>query len=275
MDFIIAALLGLIEGITEYLPISSTGHLLVASEVIAYLFGASFIADKAWRVTFDIVIQIGPILAILFYFRKELWEIIRTLPTNRATQRFVLNLILAFIPAGLAGLALGKIAEIPWLIGAALLVGGVIFLLIEQNPRKASVTELYQITPVQALVIGLAQITALIPGVSRSGATIVAGLLLGLERQVITQFTFYLAIPTLTIATLYSLYKAARDNALTTGSLGLLAVGTLVAFISAYAAVAWFLKFVSTHNFRAFGIYRIVFGVIVLMLALFTPILSR
>jgi undecaprenyl-diphosphatase len=274
MDFIYSILLGLIEGITEYLPISSTGHLLVASELMVFVNRASFLADKNVRQTFDIVIQVGPIIALLIYFRKEILEIITTLPTNRATQRFALNILIAFIPAGVVGVLLGKLVEDPRLIALALIVGGVVFILVEQRDHKPTVLELSAITPAQALIIGCAQILALIPGVSRSGATIVAGLLIGVERRVITQFTFYLAIPTLIIATGYSLFKASRAGELGGANLPLLAIGTLVAALSAYAAIAWFLRYVSTHSFRAFGIYRIVFGAIVLILALATTLLS-
>jgi undecaprenyl-diphosphatase len=307
MDFLFAILLGLIEGVTEYLPISSTGHLLVASELFTWLAVTVFKAHSAFdihtigylqpfdlglamsifkgqtffdarsngfRQTFDIVIQIGPILAILVYFRQDLWQIVTGIPRDHRVRMLVLNLILAFVPAGVVGLLIGKITENAPLIGATLLIGGIIFLIIEARPRAVTVSDLYAITPVQALIIGVAQITALIPGVSRSGATIVAGLLLGLRRDVITRFTFYLAIPTLVIATGYSLFRAFRAGELTGGNTGLLLVGTLVAFVSAYAAVAWFLRYVSTHDFRLFGVYRIVLGVIVLVLALFTPLLS-
>jgi undecaprenyl-diphosphatase len=211
----------------------------------------------------------------LIYFRNELWQIVRDLPRNPRARMLLVNILLAFIPAGIVGVALGKLSDSAPLIGAALLIGGIIFLLVEARPREVIVTDLYAITPLQALLIGVAQITALIPGVSRSGATIVAGLLLGLRRDVITKFTFYLAIPTLLIATGYSLYKAAKGGELGGGNLGFLLVGTAVAFVSAYAAIAWFLRYVSTRNFRAFGVYRIVIGAIILILALATPLLSQ
>ncbi len=275
MDFIYAIILGIVEGVTEYLPISSTAHLLIVSELLTFLNRTSFLADRQVRATFDIVIQIGAIFAILVYFRVDLWEKLRHLPSDPKTQRFWVNLLIAFIPAGVVGLLLGKLIENPILIATALIVGGILFILIDQDGRPASVTDLYQITPVQALGIGVAQITALIPGVSRSGATIIGGLLLGLDRKVATTFSFYLSIPTLLIATLYSLYKAQRDHQLSSSGIGLLAVGTLVAFVCAYAAIAWFLRYVSTHNFRAFGIYRILIGLLILALALFTTILAN
>lgn len=281
MDLIFSIVLGLVEGITEYLPISSTGHLLVVSELFAWLSihvfnQPTFLLPRegGLRHTFNIVIQFGPILAILIYFRKDLWQIVRDLPRDPRARRLVLNLILAFIPAAVIGLILKDIPENGALIGTALLVGGIIFLLIEANPRKATVNELYEITPLQAGIIGVAQITALIPGVSRSGATIVAGLLIGLRRDVITKFTFYLAIPTLIAATGYSLFKSLRAGEFAGSSFGLLIVGTVVAFVSAYAAIAWFMRYVSTHNFRLFGIYRIVVGIIILILALATPLLN-
>jgi undecaprenyl-diphosphatase len=275
MDILYAILLGLIEGITEYLPISSTGHLLIASELIAYFDRSAFLVNRNFRATFDIVIQIGAILAVMVYFRQDLWERVRLIPTDRAVQRFWLNIAIAFVPSAIAGLLLGQLVENPAIIGVALIVGGFIFFGVEAINRPVTVTELNQITPRHALIIGVAQISALIPGVSRSGATIVAGLLLGLERRVITTFTFYLALPTLTIATAYSLFKSARNGELALSNIGLLLIGTGIAFISAYWAVAWLLRYVSTHNFRVFGVYRIIVGAIILYLALTTTILSH
>lgn len=259
MAYIFAIILGLIEGITEYLPISSTGHLLVASALLNF-------PPENLRATFDIVIQIGPVIAVVVYFRHDLWERIRGLLSDRDSQRFWLNILIAFVPAGVVGLLLGKLLETPSIIAATMIIGGILFLLIDRGQHQGKTTDVNQVTPLQALGIGIAQIVALIPGVSRSGATIIGGLLLGLDRKTATRFTFYLAIPTLVIATLYSLYKAIKDGQLHTSDIAPLLIGTAVAFVAAYAAIAWFLRFVSTHTFRGFGIYRIVAGVIIIAL---------
>ncbi len=274
MDFIYSIILGIIEGITEYLPISSTAHLLIASELISYFDKTNFLSNRDVRAVFDIVIQVGPIIALLIYFRQDLWDHLKGLFNDQKAQRFWLNIIIAFIPAGIAGILLGKLVENPTLIGAVLVIGGIIFLVVDRGDGQGAVHDVDDITPVQALGIGVAQITALIPGVSRSGATIIGGLLIGLDRKVAARFSFYLSIPTLIIATLYSLYKAAKAGQLTSSGISLLIVGTVVAGVVAYAAIAWFLRYVSTHNFRAFGIYRIIIGVIILLLALFTQVLS-
>lgn len=274
MDYIYSIILGIVEGITEYLPISSTGHLLIVSELISYFDKTSFLQNRDMRAIFDIVIQLGPILALIIYFRQDLLDHLRGLFSDRRAQRFWLNILIAFIPAGIAGVLLGKLVENPTLIGAALVIGGIIFLVVDRGQGQGAVTDVDAITPVQALGIGIAQITALIPGVSRSGATIIGGLLLGLDRKVAARFSFYLSIPTLTVATLYSLFKAARAGQLSSSGIGLLLVGTVAAFVCAYAAIAWFLRYISTHNFRGFGIYRIIIGIVILALALLTPLLS-
>src|SRR5215831_6012868 len=213
MDYIFVIILGLIEGITEFLPISSTGHLLVASALLNF-------PPETLRATFDIVIQIGPIIAVIVYFRHDLFEKVRGL-SSRDGQRFWLNLVIAFVPAGIAGLLLRRLVESPSIIAAALILGGILFLVIDRGQHAGTITDVNQITPLKALGIGIAQIVALIPGVSRSGATIIGGLLLGLDRKTATRFTFYLAIPTLIIATLYSLFKAVQAGELHTSDLGL------------------------------------------------------
>jgi undecaprenyl-diphosphatase len=264
-DLLNALLLGIIEGITEFLPVSSTGHLLVASALL------HFPSEKI-ALTWNIFIQIGAVLAVLVFYARDLLQQARKLPSNRPTQRFWLNVLIAFFPAAIVGLLveqyIDNVLAKPLPIGIALIVGGVVFLLIEQKPRQGSVHSLEQITPGQALAVGLAQVVSLVPGVSRSGASIVGGLLVGLDRVTATAFSFYLFIPTLGAATLYKLFSAFRAGQLTLDQLPLLAVGTVAAFIVSYLSIVWLLRFVSTHSFRVFGIYRIIAGAIIVGLAL-------
>ena len=264
-DLLNALLLGIIEGITEFLPVSSTGHLLVASALL------HFPSEKI-ALTWNIFIQIGAVLAVLVFYARDLLQQARKLPSDRPTQRFWLNVLIAFFPAAIVGLLMEQyidnVLAKPLPIGIALIVGGVVFLLIEQKPRQGSVHSLEQITPGQALAVGLAQVVSLVPGVSRSGASIVGGLLVGLDRVTATAFSFYLFIPTLGAATLYKLFSAFRAGQLTLDQLPLLAVGTVAAFIVSYLSIVWLLRFVSTHSFRVFGIYRIIAGAIIVGLAL-------
>jgi undecaprenyl-diphosphatase len=272
MDFLFAAILGVVEGLTEFLPISSTGHLLIASALL------HFPADRAFRETFDIFIQLGAIIAVVIYFAKDLIGQAQKIPSDKATQRFWLNVIIASIPAGMVGFFFRNIISgslrTPLIIGVALVIGGVIFLLVEARSLSAKTHELHEISPLQALWVGIAQIIALIPGVSRSGATIIGGLFVGLDRRVATAFSFYLAIPILGSATVYELFSAIKDGHVTGASLPYLLIGTVVAFVFAYASIAWLLRYVATHNFRAFGIYRIIVGAIIIVLALFTSVLA-
>lgn len=200
-----AALLGVVEGVTEFLPISSTGHLIVAADLIRF--------DAA--VAFEIIIQLGAVLAVIWFYHQQLLEQARQLPHDRGLQRFWLNIVLAFIPAAIVGLLLGDYIErvlfSPHVVAVSLIIGGLVLWIIESVPRQPVAHEALQITARQALIVGLAQLAALIPGVSRSGATIVGGMLSGLNRPAATEFSFYLAIPTLGAATLYSLAKDFRS----------------------------------------------------------------
>lgn len=278
MDLLNAILLGIVEGLTEFLPISSTGHLLVASALLAF-------PPESYRLSFDIFIQIGAVVAVLAYYARDLLAQARQLPSNRTIQRFWLNILIAFVPAAIVGLLVESQLDafmatsdssIPSLvIAVALILGGIVFLLVERGERPGRVHALTEITPRQAFLIGLAQVTSLIPGVSRSGATIVGALLVGLDRVTATAFSFYLFIPTLGMATLYKLYGAFRDQLIMVDQLPLFLVAAFVALIVSYASIAWLLRFVSSHDFKLFGVYRIGAGGVILVLALFTTLLAQ
>lgn len=256
-----ALLLGIIEGLTEFLPVSSTGHLIIAADILHF--------NGSSAKTFEIVIQLGAILAVCWHYRARLIVLLRTSPKEQAVQNFnfILNLCLAFLPAAVLGLVFhGYIKEhlfTPFNVAIALIVGGVIILWVEQRrytPRINSVDEVRWKT---ALKIGLCQAVALIPGTSRSGATIMGGLLFGLSRQTATEFSFFLAIPTMFAATLYDLYKS--WHLLNSHDIGLFAVGFIAAFVSALLMVKALLAYVAHHSFRSFAWYRIGFGVLVLI----------
>ena len=260
-----AIILGIVEGLTEFLPISSTGHIIVAKNVLGYQDAAQ---------TFTVVIQIGAVGAIAWYYRVDLWKrITQFFEGSKSAQKFWINLVIATIPAGLAGLALDKTMEkysVPSTVAVALIIGGVILLMAEKKFATTSHTtklELDEITPKQALGVGLAQVVSLIPGVSRSGATIVGGMFAGLNRLTAATFSFYMSLPILGLACLYKLVKARHElGNLPGGSLSLV-VGTIAAFISALAVVSWLLKYISNHDFKPFAYYRILFGMFVLILA--------
>jgi undecaprenyl-diphosphatase len=260
-DIINAAIMGIVEGITEFLPISSTGHLIVAGALLNF---------NALGGTFEIFIQLGAVLAVIVFYARELWG--QALAIGQpATQRLWLGILIAFIPAAVIGLLLGDfITEVlfsPVVVAIALIVGGILFILVEQRPSAAQIAQTRELSAIslrQALVIGIGQTLALIPGVSRSGATIITGLLTGLDRPTATKFSFYLTIPTLGAATVYSLVRSLDQ--ITSDELVLLAVGTIVSFIVSLAAIGWLLRYVARNNFIAFGYYRILAGVVILAL---------
>lgn len=279
MDFIYAIVLGIVEGITEFLPISSTGHLLVASAFLNFPTAALQVPDpKAFRDTFTIFIQIGAVVAVLAFYRRDLAAQARRIRQDRVVQRFWLGIALAFLPAAIIGFLLRNVIKevlfTPIAVGVALVIGGIVFLLIERRPRTPHVTALEAITLRKALLIGVAQVTALIPGVSRSGASIVGSLLLGLDRRTATAFSFYLAIPTLGLATLFDLLLALREGSVMTEHLPLFGVGAFVSFVVAWLSIAWLLRYVSRNSFRIFGYYRIVAGAVIIGLVLFTNVLA-
>jgi undecaprenyl-diphosphatase len=266
LDLIKAALMGVVEGITEFLPISSTGHLIVAGSLLQF-----YPDNQTFANAFTIFIQLGAVIAVILFYWRKLWAQVRGIGTAEA-QRFWFNLILAFLPAAVLGLLLGDLVDEflfhNWIVATSLIVGGIIFLIIENRPQtnssKGKITDLSAMTPIQALTIGFAQTIALIPGVSRSGASIVSGLLMGMSRPVATEFSFYLAIPTLGAATLYSLYRVRED--ITSDNLLVLIVGTVVSGIIAWLSIAWLLRFVASNTFKAFGYYRIVAGIVIFVL---------
>ena len=254
-----AAIMGVVEGLTEFLPISSTGHLILAGALLGF--------DDEKAKVFDIAIQTGAIFAVILVYWQKIRDTVRALPTERQAQRFALNVLIAFVPAVVLGLLLGKAIKAnlftPAVVASAFIVGGLIILWVERRPQsEARIHDVDAMTPWDALKVGLVQCLAMIPGTSRSGATIIGGMMLGLSRRAATDFSFYLAIPTLIGAGAYSLYK---DRALLSPQdLPMFTVGLVFSFLSAWLCVRWLLRYISTHNFVPFAWYRIAFGVIVL-----------
>ncbi|MES2535032.1 MAG: undecaprenyl-diphosphate phosphatase [Pseudomonadota bacterium] len=268
MDFILilkAAIMGIVEGLTEFLPISSTGHLILAGSLL------NFTGEKVKL--FEIVIQAGAIFAVCWEYRVKIGSVMTGIFTDPKEQKFVLNLIIAFLPAAALGLVFGKsIKEVlfsPVPVALAFIIGGIVILWVEKRHKStlvaARIQSVDEMTPLDALKIGLAQAFALIPGTSRSGATIIGGMMFGMSRKAATEFSFYLAIPTLLGATVYSLYK--ERALLSVADLPLFSVGTISAFISAFFCVRWLLRYISSHDFTVFAWYRIVFGIVVLVTA--------
>lgn len=256
-------ILGIVQGLTEFLPISSTGHLIVVSALLNF--------EGSLGGTFEIFIQLGTVFSVLIFFRREIWQQVRAAPSDRGVRRFWLAIVVAAVPAALVGVLFSDeikaVLFSPAVVGVALIVGGLIFLLVERRPAPAAGTpEATAITLRQAAVVGLAQMFALIPGTSRSGATIVGGLLAGLSRRAAAQFSFYLAIPMLGAATLYDLWKS-RDL-IGSDDLAMLLLGAAVAGVVGWLAVGWLLRYVSSHTFIAFGYYRIAAGAVILLLLL-------
>lgn len=260
-DILKVIVLGIVQGITEFLPISSTGHLIVTKAALNF--------QTSLQETFEIFIQIGSVIAVIAFYRADLLRQVRTVRNDGGVQRLWIAIVIAAIPAALAGFLLQDfITETlyaPAVVGVTLILGGFVFLLIERRPTPPDQTsELGAITPRQAILVGLAQMVALIPGVSRSGASIVGGLLSGMNRTVATQFSFYLSIPVLGGATVYSLLKAL--DTVQGDDLFLLALGTVVTLIVSWFAIGWLLRYVARNNFVLFGYYRIAAGIVILIL---------
>jgi undecaprenyl-diphosphatase len=260
-----AAVMGIVEGLTEFLPISSTGHLILAGALLGF--------DDEKAKVFDIAIQTGAIFAVILVYWQKLRDTLVALPSDRQAQQFALNVLVAFVPAVLLGLLFGKAIKAhlftPVVVASTFIIGGFIILWAERrqatNPATARIHEVEAMTMLDALKVGLVQCLAMVPGTSRSGATIIGGMLLGLSRKAATDFSFYLAIPTLIGAGAYSLYK---DRALLSAAdLPLFGVGLLFAFVSAWLCIRWLLRYIATHSFVPFAWYRIVFGVVVLVTA--------
>jgi undecaprenyl-diphosphatase len=268
-----AAILGIVEGLTEFLPISSTGHLIVASSMLGF--------TGAHVATFEVAIQTGAMLAVIWEYRQRLLDTVLQITRERGAQRFALNVVIAFLPALAFGLALGALIKShlfhPVPVAAAFVVGGLIILWVERRhhrrfgerdlagARLARVQTVDDMTALDALKVGLVQCVALIPGTSRSGATIIGGMLFGLSRTAATEFSFYLAIPTLIGAGVYSLWK--QRALLSVDDAPLFAVGLLLAFMSALVCIRWLIRYISTHDFTPFAWYRIAFGAVVLTTA--------
>lgn len=272
MDLLFAAkiiIMGIVEGLTEFLPISSTGHLILAGSLLN-------LPGEKFKV-FEIVIQAGAIFAVCWEYRRKIASVIGGLASEPKARKFALNVIIAFLPAALLGLLFSKnikavlFAPVP--VALAFIIGGLIILWVERKNQgvdehdisHARIHNVDDMSMLDALKIGAAQAFALIPGTSRSGATIIGGMLFGLSRKAATEFSFFLAIPTLLGATVYSLYKARED--LSIADLPTFGLGTVAAFVSAFFCVRWLLRYISSHNFNAFAWYRIAFGLMILVTA--------
>ncbi len=266
LELIKAIVLGLVEGITEFLPVSSTGHLIIVAALLD--FGQSL------RDTFIIFIQLGAVVAVVLFYWRDLWYQLTHFYRDRAVMRLWWAIGIAFLPAAIIGLLFGAAIKArlfsPIIVASALIAVGILFIVIEKRAanRPSSVTTqtMAQITLRQALVVGLSQLFAFIPGTSRSGASIIGGMLAGMNRKTATQFSFYLSIPTLGGATLYDLWEN-RDG-LSNGDLGLLLVGAVISGVVAWWAIRWLLRYVSSNDFIPFGWYRILAGILVFILIL-------
>ena len=251
--------MGIVEGLTEFLPVSSTGHLILTGSLLGF-------SDAKSKV-FDIAIQTGAIFAVMIVYWQRLRETMTGLGSDARAQRFAVNVGVAFFPAVILGLLFGKAIKAhlftPAVVASTFIIGGFIILWAERRTAGvARVDSVDDMTPTDALKVGLAQCLAMIPGTSRSGATIIGGMLLGLSRKCATDFSFFLAIPTLIGAGLYSLYK--ERALLSMADIPLFGVGLLFSFLAAWLCVRWLLRYISTHTFVAFAWYRIAFGLIVL-----------
>ena len=254
-----ALILGIVEGLTEFLPVSSTGHLILAGDLLHF-------NDERGKL-FEIVIQSGAILAVCWEYRAKIASVLGGLFHDATAQRLVLNLFIAFLPLAILGLLFGKAIKAhlfqPVPVAIAFIVGAFIILWAEKRKHRIRVESVDELDVIDAFKLGLCQALALIPGTSRSGATIIGGLLLGLSRKAATEFSFFLAIPTLLVATVYQLYK--ERALLSADDLGIWVVGFIAAFVSAFLCVRWLLRFISTHDFTPFAWYRIVFGIVVIV----------
>lgn len=266
MEFIKPLVLGIIEGITEFLPISSTGHLLIANKILDF---------KDDSEVFTVVIQLGAILAALWYFRHEIKHLLQgAIHGNKEDKNFIGKVFIGLLPAGCIGFLVEATVGLPnslLLVGTALVVGGIILWAtekwIDSSPLdKESEINYNSITYKKALIVGVSQSLAIIPGVSRSGATIVSALLCRINRPTATAFSFYLSVPLITAASALKIVKDFSAIRSISGGLPALTIGTLVAFISAFIAVTWLLKYVQKHDYKPFAYYRILLGIILLLL---------
>jgi len=265
MDILLAIkaiIMGLVEGFTEFLPISSTGHLILAGSLL------NFTGEKVK--VFEIAIQAGAMLAVIWEFRVRIGAVLAGLTSDPKQQKFVVNLVVAFLPAAVLGLFFAKMIKqflfAPVPVALAFIVGGFVILWVEKrNKMRVGLSRIESVddmSMMDAFKVGCAQAFALIPGTSRSGATIIGGMLFGLSRKASTEFSFFLAIPTLLAATVYSVYK--ERALLSMADLPLFGIGGVAAFVSAFLCVRWLLRYISTHDFTVFAWYRIVFGIVVI-----------
>jgi undecaprenyl-diphosphatase len=257
--------MGIVEGLTEFLPISSTGHLILAGALLGF--------DDEKAKVFDIAIQTGAIFAVILVYWQKIHSTVVALPTEKKAQQFVLNVLVAFVPAVVLGLLFGKAIKAnlftPVVVASTFIIGGFIILWAEKrqqnNPAVARIQEVDDMSVMDAVKVGLVQCLAMIPGTSRSGATIIGGMLLGLSRKAATDFSFFLAMPTLIGAGAYSLYK--ERALLSMADVPLFMVGLVFSFLSAWLCVRWLLRYISTNSFVPFAWYRIAFGIVVLATA--------
>jgi undecaprenyl-diphosphatase len=264
--FMKSALMGIVEGLTEFLPISSTGHLILADSLLNFASSAG--AEKAK--VFEIAIQTGAIFAVILVYMLRIKDTIAGLTSDPKAQRFATNVVVGFLPAVVIGLAVGKVIKehlfnAP-VVATTFIVGGIIILIAERfaaEKPQARVETVDDMTVMDALKLGLIQCLALVPGTSRSGATIIGGMLLGLSRKAATDYSFFLGIPTLVGAGVYSMYK--ERALLSVDDLPLFSVGLVFAFVSAWICVRWLIRYVSSHNFNPFAWYRIAFGILILV----------
>ena len=261
MDFVLllkTLVMGIVEGLTEFLPISSTGHLILAGDLLG-------LHSEKTKV-FEMVIQTGAMLAVVWEYRKKFLGVACGLASDAAARRFVYNLIIAFLPAACLGLAFASAIKAYLFhaasVAIAFIVGALIILWVERRQRPITVERVEDMTWKDALKVGCAQAFALIPGTSRSGATIIGGMLVGLSRRAATEFSFFLAVPTLVAAGIYDLYK--HRSLLDASDIDMFAVGFVVSFVSAFACIRWLLRYIASHDFTPFAWYRIAFGLIVL-----------
>ena len=256
-----AAIMGIVEGLTEFLPVSSTGHLILAGSLLG------FTDDKSK--VFDIAIQSGAIFAVILVYWQRLRDTLVGLGSNVVARRFALNVVIGFVPAVILGLLFGKVIKAhlftPVVVATTFILGGFVILWAERRQTTARIETVDDMRPLDALKVGLVQCLALVPGTSRSGATIIGGMLLGLSRKAATDFSFFLSIPTLIGAGLWSLWK--ERALLSVADIPMFTVGLVFSFLAAWLCVRWLLRYISTHTFTPFAWYRIAFGIVVLVTA--------
>lgn len=267
MEFLLifkAIIMGIVEGITELLPISSTGHLILAAELMNFMEGNK-------RVVFEIFIQMGAMLAVVWEYRQKIFSSLLGIGKPGVERNLYINVSLAFFPAAFIGFIFSDfILEVlfsPYVVAAGFIIGGLAIMWVEKYAYKPVINDMDQLTYLDALKVGLCQCLALIPGTSRSGATIIGGMYFGLSRRASTEFSFFLAIPMISAASLFSLWDAREQ--LAWADAGILAIGFVVSFITAFIVMRALLKFVSTHTYMAFAWYRIAFGLLILLTAYF------